>query len=101
MDGNSNGCTSEIQFDMQKNALIKKPEAFSVRHLRGEEGERSLDQQTHQPLRVEDELVTAGLLVSEGGGKRTNIMIRATKGRNITVKNLNIVKKVHVFFFFS
>lgn len=77
----------------------KNPEAFSIRHLRGEEGESSLDQQTHQPLRVEDELVTAGLLVSGGGGKKTNTRIRATKGRNITVENLNLVKKVLVFFF--
>lgn len=42
---------------------------FSVEHLRGEEGERPLDQETHQPLGVEDELVTAGLLVSAEGEK--------------------------------
>lgn len=63
---------AEIQFDMQKKKkLCRKPKASSIGHLRGEEGERSLDQQTHQPLRVEDELVTAGLLVSDAE-KKTN-----------------------------
>lgn len=40
--------------------------------LWGEEGEGSLDQQPHQPLRVKDELVTTGLLVSrrDWSGKR-------------------------------
>ena len=34
-------------------------------HLRGQEGQSSLYQQTHQPLGVEDELVTTRLFVSE------------------------------------
>lgn len=39
----------------------------SVWHLWGKEGERSLDQKTHQPLGVEDELIAAGFLVSKCG----------------------------------
>lgn len=38
-------------------------------HLEREKGERVLNQQPHQPLGVENELVPAGLLVSGGEGK--------------------------------
>jgi len=36
-------------------------------YLRWEEGQRSLDQQAHQPLGVEDELVAARFLVPTCG----------------------------------
>lgn len=39
-------------------------------HLERQEGQGVLDQQPHQPLGVEDELVSAGLLVPKVGGKR-------------------------------
>lgn len=38
---------------------------LNVFNLWGEEGERSLDQQAHQSLWVEDELITAGFFVSK------------------------------------
>ena len=41
-------------------------------HLRGEEGECSLNQQTHQPLGVEDELIAASFLVSKCGDEQKN-----------------------------
>lgn len=49
---------------------------WHVRHLRGEEGQRSLDQQTHQPLRVEDELIATRFLVSKHGRWEKNGILK-------------------------
>lgn len=38
--------------------------SYLFSHLRWKEGQRSLDEETHQPLGVEDELVSTGLFIS-------------------------------------
>lgn len=78
----------------------------SACHLWGKEGERSLDQKTHQPLGVEDELIAAGFLVSKCGWseiKRARLQILVPAecsagffliGQDVAVDVLNLVSEL-------
>lgn len=60
-----------------------------VFNLRGEKGERSLNQQAHQPLWVEDELIAAGFLVSKWVDQWKNKSYKVySDSRGFTLLNL-------------